>query len=371
MTESVRPDLASLDPVPDRSRRAGASQPPSPARDARHVERQEAVVPHPAQVGREHVAQVGDAILEHGDAVEPHAEGEALVALRIEPAVADHVRVHHAGAEDLEPAAGLADRGGVDVDLHRRLGEREVRGAEAHLDVVDLEERLAELLQRPLQVAEVGRLVDDQSLDLVEHRRVRRITVDAIDAARRDDADRRLLRQHRADLHGARVRAQQHALVGSSGLQIERVVILPGGMLGRDIELGEIEVVGLDVRPLGHREAHVGEDLDDLVEHLAHGMNAAFGQWPQPHRQRHVGTLGGQPCIDSGGVEHSLAGLECGLHGFLGFVDRCAESLAALRRLLADLGHKSGHGAALAECGHPHLVEFRQIGSAGDVRQEL
>ncbi len=105
--------------------------------------------------------------------------------------------------------AGLADRGGADVDLDRRLGEREVRRAEAHLDVIDLEERLAEFLQHPFEVAHVGRLVDDEAFDLVEHRRVRLVAVAAVDAAGRDDADRRLLRQHRADLHRARVRAQQ------------------------------------------------------------------------------------------------------------------------------------------------------------------
>ena len=62
---------------------------------------------------------------------------------------------------------------GADVDLGGGLGEGEVRGAEAHLHLVDLEEGLAELLQHPLEVAHVGRLVDDEALDLVEHRRVR------------------------------------------------------------------------------------------------------------------------------------------------------------------------------------------------------
>ena len=140
--------------------------------------------------------------------IEPHAEGEALILLRIEAAVAQDVRMHHAAAEDLQPLARLADRLGTDVDFHRRLGEREVRGAEAHLHLVHLEERLAELLEHPLQVTHVGRLVDDEALDLMEHRRVRLVAVAAVDAARRDDTDGRLLRHHRADLHGARVRAQ-------------------------------------------------------------------------------------------------------------------------------------------------------------------
>ena len=76
---------------------------------------------------------------------------------------------------------------------------------------VKLEERLAELREYPFEVAHMGLLVDHQRLDLVEHRRVCLVTVAAIDAARRDDADRRFLRQHGADLHGAGMGAQDEA----------------------------------------------------------------------------------------------------------------------------------------------------------------
>jgi hypothetical protein len=44
----------------------------------------------------------------------------------------------------------------LDVDLHGRLGEREEGRPEAHGDVVDLEEGLAELLQHPFQVGDIG-----------------------------------------------------------------------------------------------------------------------------------------------------------------------------------------------------------------------
>ena len=173
-----------------------------------------------------------------------------------------------------------------------------VRGAEAHAHRVHLEERLAELLQAPFEMAEVRGLVDHQSLDLVEHGRVGGVAVEAIDAARRDDADRRLLRHHGADLHGARVRAQHLdgivVAVFARALHVEGVVLLPGRVLGRDIELGEVEIVGLDVGPLGDGEAHVAEDLGHLVPHLADGVDAPFLQRPEPHGQRDVGRLGGE-----------------------------------------------------------------------------
>src|SRR5689334_24462813 len=98
-------------------------------------------MPEPAQVRLEEGAQVRNAIFEHRDAIEAHAESPALIALRVEPARLDDGRMHHAAAQDLEPRRALADLhlatfpGAVDVDLHRRLGEREMRGAEAHLHV--------------------------------------------------------------------------------------------------------------------------------------------------------------------------------------------------------------------------------------------
>ena len=59
------------------------------------------------------------------------------------------------------------------------------------------------------------------------------------------------------------------------GREEERVVHLARRMAGREVELGEIVVVALDVRPFGDREAHVGEDRGQLVEHLADRMDAA------------------------------------------------------------------------------------------------
>src|SRR3546814_7435356 len=82
--------------------------------------------------------------------------------------------------------------------------------------------------------------IDDETFDLVKHRRVRRIAVAAVDAAGRDDPDRRLLAHHRPDLHRRSMRAQQHrAAFGIVHLrrEIESVVHRARGMrLGRSEE---------------------------------------------------------------------------------------------------------------------------------------
>src|SRR5262245_37705743 len=115
--------------------------------------------------------------------------------------------MQHAAAENPQPilaygeAAFILSFAALDVGFERGFGERKEVRTEAHLHLVDLEERLAELLQNPFQVAEMRTLVDHEPLDLMEHRRVGLIGVDPIGAAWNDDADRWLLAQHGADLH--------------------------------------------------------------------------------------------------------------------------------------------------------------------------
>ena len=86
-------------------------------------------------------------------------------------------------------------------------------------------------------------------------------------------------------------------------MQIERVVLLPRRMVGRNVEAFEIIVVGFDVRPFGDGKAHVGKDLGDLVENLADRVNASFRQRPEPHRQRDVRALGCKPVGKFGAFE--------------------------------------------------------------------
>ena len=66
-------------------------------------------------------------------------------------------------------------------------------------------------------------------------------------------------------------------------------------MLRRNVERGEIVEVGLDVRAFGDGEAHIGEDLGDLVGDLTHRVDTAFGKRAFAHREGDVGTLSREP----------------------------------------------------------------------------
>src|SRR5208282_1180062 len=109
-------------------------------REGRDVKRLEAVVVDPAKVRVEEVAQVGNSVFEHGDAVDSHSPGEALGGLRIDAAICQHVGVDHAAPQNLEPVLAFAETDfsarapALDVDLHRGRGEGKEARAEAHAD---------------------------------------------------------------------------------------------------------------------------------------------------------------------------------------------------------------------------------------------
>ncbi len=162
------------------------------------------------------------------------------------------------------------------VDLGARLGEREERGPEAHLRAGP-PVPAGELGERGLEVHERDPLVDHQPLDLHERGRVRGVVrVPPVDPARRDDADRGLVRLHRAHLHGRRVAPQQHRVD-----EVERVLLVRGRMVERRVERLEVVPLGVGLGAAGAREAEVAEDAPDLVDRLRDRMEPAPATAPR------------------------------------------------------------------------------------------
>src|SRR5215468_7922352 len=96
----------------------------------------------PAHVGLEERTKIRHAVFEHGDAIDPQPPSEALILVGIEPAIAQHVGMHHAAAENLHPVVAFAESdlalvaSTLNVDLERGLGEWKERRAEAHLHMI-------------------------------------------------------------------------------------------------------------------------------------------------------------------------------------------------------------------------------------------
>ena len=102
------------------------------------------------------------------------------------------------------------------------------------------------------------------------------------------------------------MRSKQPRAVGL-GREVEGVVHLPRRMAFREIQLGEVVVVGLDIGTFRHREAHVGEDRGEFVDHLADRMHAAGLGRRLAHRQGDVDRFGVEAGIERAAASASLA----------------------------------------------------------------
>ena len=169
------------------------------------------------------------------------------------------------------------------------------------------EERLQEVVERPLEIAERDPLVDREPLDLVERRRVRRIgRVASVDAAEGDDVHGRLLRLHRPDLRRRRLGAEHRLVVEEERLQ-RRARRMPG----REVEGVEVVARRLDLAAVDDRVPEPEEDVLDLAPDLRDEVEV-----PAPDRRaghRHVDALLGQPPVELGTRQLRLARVDRGL----------------------------------------------------------
>src|SRR5690606_31890940 len=91
------------------------------------------------------MADIGNPVSEHGDAIDAETEGETGVFLRIPSRLAEHVGIHAPAAADFYPARLLAHAAtrarfagphpaeiAGHIHFGRRLGEGEIAGPETH-----------------------------------------------------------------------------------------------------------------------------------------------------------------------------------------------------------------------------------------------
>ena len=143
----------------------------------------------------------------------------------------------------------------------------------------------------------------------------------------------------------------------------EGVVLLPGRMVRRDVEGVEVVEVVLDLRALGHGEAHVGEDRRDLFRDLAHRVDRA--QPPAAGGQRHVEPFAAQPLLERGIGERGLLRGQRRVDLVLQRVELWAHDLPLFRRHLAQLAHLERHFALLAHRLQADVLERGLVGGPG------
>ena len=237
---------------------------------------------------------VGDGVTHLGQPVDAEAEGEARPHVGVDPDRGEDGGVDHAAPAQLDPArvragaAALAEAEGAgDLELGRRLGEREVRRPQARLHAL-AEVGLGEGLDRAGEVAEGDVAIDHQPLDLVEHRQVPCVGGVEAEALPRHHGvnGQRVVPDgpfHQVDLDRGRVGAQQHRL-GLADVEVHRVVHPPSRVRRGDVQCLEVVPVRLGLGTLGHGEAHADEDVLELGPGLGHQVQVAPGR-----RRAHLG----------------------------------------------------------------------------------
>ena len=154
-------------------------------------------------------------------------------------------------------------------------------------------------------------------------------------------------------------------------LEEECVVHLARRVAGREVELGEIVVVALDVRPFGDRKAHFGENGGDLVHHLADRMDAAGFDAGQRNGQGDVERLALELRLKPRALEHCAPRGERFRDLILQRIDRRALRLALVRRELAERREQGGDRSLLAERGDARRLERAFVGRALDRGQRF
>src|SRR6266700_4808444 len=137
-----------------------------------------------ADVVLEKDLDIVDAVLEHRQAVDADAEGEAADFLGVVIHEAVDGGIDHAGAEKLDPGsaftlgagaairiAGSATKGAGDIELDARLGEGKIARAEARFDA-GAEELSYEIFDGAGEIAEGDVGVDSEAFDLMEGERM-------------------------------------------------------------------------------------------------------------------------------------------------------------------------------------------------------
>src|SRR5215213_2205439 len=213
-------------------------------------------------------ANVVELIHQRAHAIDSQTKRKPRILLRIHSDGAQHVRMHHSGTAQLDPARVFTNATAsalafetTEIKLRARLGERKVRRAKARHSVWP-KHPSQKLRDRALQVRHRDAAIDTQAFDLEEHRIVCGIwSVTTKHTARRDHPDRHATTLHRVDLHGRCLRAKRKPIGG-----IERVLPRARRMVLRNVERIEVIEVLFDLAIVFNS---VSERNEDIFEALA------------------------------------------------------------------------------------------------------
>ena len=137
-------------------------------------------------------------------------------------------------------------------------------------------------------------------------------------------------------------------------------------MVLREIELGEIVIVGLDVGTFGDGEAHIGEDRGQLVDDLRDRMDAPGLERRFAHRQRDVDALGVEPRRQRRALECIAARGERGVDAILSPLISGPWLLRSSGGSVPSVFSSAVIEPFLPERRHPHAFQRGFVAGGGD-----
>ena len=257
--------------------------------------------------------------------------------------------MHHAAAEDLDPAFALAEWTALaaalkaaDINFAAGLRKGEVVGTQTDFCILAVQ-TLGKGLQRAFQVCHGNALVYHQTLDLVEQGRVGGIyRVGAEYTARGNDSNGGLRFFHYTDLYRRSLGSQYDIVIDIKG-----VLGVSGRVVFGDVQCLKVVVVVLHLRALGNVKAHAHKDVLDFVQN--DGQRVLVADLGQGAGHGHIQGFLSQPLLL--GCLFDLCGLvgDGVLNVLANFVCQLADHRALLSRQLAHLLQNSGQLALFAQ----------------------
>src|SRR5699024_11395350 len=92
-------------------------------------------LPQRLQVVVVELTQIGDAVAQHGQALDAHTECIAGVFAAVDTDRCEYVGVDHAAAEHFQPAVTSTEAAAINVDFRGRFGKREIGWAKTQLQI--------------------------------------------------------------------------------------------------------------------------------------------------------------------------------------------------------------------------------------------
>ncbi len=308
---------------------------------------------------------VVDAVAHHHKAVQTQAEGETVVLLGVDTAVAQNVGVGHAAGEKFHPAGVLTDFAALtpadkalDIQLETRLNKGEKSRTQAYFHI-PFKDFTQEGFFKVNQIGNGNVLPDKHAFHLMKHRFMRGIgSLTAEHLPRGHELEGWVLFLfHPTDLNGGGMGAQEVLHI----LEPEGVLHVPGGMGVGNVQGGEVMKIVLDMRAVENVEAHGEKDVFQLPLNNGNRVKPRFPDTfgPPGTQEGDVRPVGGEFRIDKLPLDAGPGLVDRGGEPALEFVGCLTQSFPLLRSRLTQGFEYAAEFALLAQKPGLEIGELR------------